>query len=257
MTDSVLPAPLFDLTGRVALITGGSRGLGREMTRAFAAAGADVVIASRSQESCDLLAREVAERTGRVALAHACHVGRWDGLDELVDAAYSRFGRLDVLVNNAGMSPPYESVDSISQDLYRKVLDVNLTGPFRLTALAGARMAAGGGGSIVNISSVAATVPSPEALPYAAAKAGLEALTRGFAHAFGPTVRVNAVRAGTFATDVAEAWDRAAVAVFAEDRFALRRVAEPREIVGTVLYLASGASSYTTGSIITVDGGRA
>jgi NAD(P)-dependent dehydrogenase (short-subunit alcohol dehydrogenase family) len=246
---------LFDLTGRVALVTGGSRGLGRAMVAAFAAAGADVVIASRNEQACADYAREIEDTTGRAALAYGVHVGRWDGLDGLVDAAYERFGRVDVLVNNAGMSPVYDSPDTVSEELLDKVLAVNLKGPFRLTALVARRMVAAGGGSVINISSAAAVHPKPHVLPYAAAKAALNALTVGFAHAYGPTVRCNAIMAGTFLTDVSRSWDP-------EDftrrsrHFALRRAGQPEEIVGTALYLASDASSYTTGSVITVDGGQ-
>jgi NAD(P)-dependent dehydrogenase (short-subunit alcohol dehydrogenase family) len=244
----------FDLTGRVALVTGGSRGLGRATVLAFAAAGADVVIASRKLDDCRAVAAEVEAATGRRALAHACHVARWDELDALVEAAYGEFGRVDVLVNNAGMSPLYDSLDGVSEELWRKVIDVNLSGPFRLTAAIGTRMAAGDGGSIVNISSVAARYPLPEVIPYAAAKAGLDALTVGFAHAFGPTVRVNAVQPGTFLTDVSRHWDMERFQRDAQG-FALRRGAMPDELTGTMLYLASDASSYTTGAILRVDGG--
>jgi NAD(P)-dependent dehydrogenase (short-subunit alcohol dehydrogenase family) len=243
----------FDLTGRVALVTGGSRGLGRATVLAFAAAGADVVIASRKLDDCRAVAEEV-EAMGRRALAHACHVGRWNELDRLVDAAYETFGRVDVLVNNAGMSPLYDRLDEVSEELWRKVVDVNLSGPFRLTATIGTRMAEAGGGSIINVSSVAARYPLPEVIPYAAAKAGLDAMTVGFAHAFGPSVRVNAVQPGTFLTDVSKHWDMDAFAREAQG-FALRRGATADELEGTMLYLASDASSYTTGAILRVDGG--
>src|SRR6266436_3242503 len=203
---------LFDLTGRVALVTGGSRGLGREMALAFARFGADVMIASRKQDACDVTADEIQRATGRRALGRACHVGRWNELQGLVDAAYEHFGQVDVLVNNAGMSPLYPSVEAVSEELWDKVLGVNLKGPFRLTALIGTRMAQGSGGSIINISSTEAVRPDASALPYAAAKAGLEALTLGFMRAFGPSVRVNTIRCGMFRTDIAKAWgDPAAV----------------------------------------------
>src|SRR5580765_7726409 len=201
------PAELFDLSGRVAVVAGGSRGLGREMVLAFARAGADVVIASRKLESCEALAREVEAETGRRALAQACHVGRWQDLDRLADAAYDAFGKVDVLVNNAGMSPLYDHVVNVSEELYDKVLDVNLKGPFRLTALVGTRMAEGDGGSIINVSSTAAERPTPTELPYAGAKAALNAFTIGFARAFGPKVRVNCIQPGPFLTDIAKAWD--------------------------------------------------
>ncbi len=245
----------FDLTGRVAVVTGGSRGLGRAMVGAFAAAGADVVIASRTEQSCVDFAAEVEKEHGVQALPYGLHVGRWDTLEPFVEAVYDRFGRVDVLVNNAGMSPLYDGVESVTEALLDKVLDVNLKGPFRLTALVGTRMAAAGRGSIINISSAAAVHPRPAVLPYAAAKAALNALTVGFAHAFGPAVRCNAIMAGTFLTDISKAWDMEAFARRAQG-FALRRGGEPEEIVGTALYLASDASSYTTGAVLTVDGGQ-
>jgi NAD(P)-dependent dehydrogenase (short-subunit alcohol dehydrogenase family) len=247
--------PEFDLTGRVALVTGGSRGLGRAMVRGLAEAGADVVIASRDGGACRQYALEITAETGVKALGVAAHVGQWDALEHLVDTVYEQMGGVDVLVNNAGMSPHYESITSLSEQLFDKVLDVNLKGPFRLAALVGERMAAGNGGSIINISSTASLRPKPHVLHYAAAKAGLNAVTIGLAQALGPTVRVNAVVAGTFMTDVSKSWDKDAFATRAQG-FALGRGGEPGEIVGTVLYLASDLSSYTTGSLITVDGGQ-
>ena len=246
---------LFDLTDRVAVVTGGSRGLGREMVLGFARAGADVVIASRKVESCRALARQVEAETGRRALAHACHVGRWQDLDRLADAAYQTFGKVDVLVNNAGMSPLYDQVVNVTEDLYDKVLAVNLKGPFRLTALVGTRMAAGAGGSIINVSSVGSIRPYGDIVPYAAAKAGLNAMTVAFAHAFGPKVRVNCIMPGTFLTDINRGWDWKEFDAKHAVRFALRRAGEAAEIVGAALYLASDASSYTTGTILKVDGG--
>ena len=251
-----LPAPpSFDLSGRVALVTGGSRGLGRAMVTGLAQAGADVIIASRDGNSCARAAREVTEQTGRRALPYTVHVGHWAELDGLVEAAYAEFGHVDVLVNNAGMSPLYGAVTEVSEELFDKVIAVNLKGAFRLTALVGERMAAGDGGSIINISSAAAARPRPEVLPYAAAKAGLNALTAGFARTFGPNVRCNAIMAGTFFTDVSKSWDPVAFEARAQT-FALRRGGQPAEIVGAVLYLASDASSYTTGAVLTVDGGQ-
>ena len=246
---------LFDLRDRVAIITGGSRGLGLQIALGLARAGADVVVASRDLDSCRAAAERIEAQTGRHALAQAAHVGRWEDLDELADAAYRRFGHVDVLVNNAGMSPLYDRVTDVTEALMDKVLAVNLKGPFRLSALVGTRMAADDGGSIINISSMGAVRPRPDILPYAAAKAGLNALTIGLAHTFGPTVRCNAIMAGTFLTDVSKSWDPEAFAQRATS-FALRRGGAPEEIVGTALYLASSASSYTTGAVIAVDGGQ-
>jgi NAD(P)-dependent dehydrogenase (short-subunit alcohol dehydrogenase family) len=248
---------MTDLHGKVALVTGGSRGLGREMVMGFAAAGADVVIASRRLESCEKVASEVAEATGRRALAHACHVGHWDEIDGLVEAAYAEFGRVDVLVNNAGIAPLYPSLVEVGEELFDKTIGVNLKGPFRLSALVGERMAAGAGGSIINISSIAAVRPSANDLPYAAAKAGLNTLTVGLAVAYGPAVRANGVMVGPFLTDISKAWDVEAFAAHAQKRYPLRRLGNPPEIVGTALYLASDASSFMTGSVLTVDGGVA
>lgn len=246
---------LFRLDGKVAVVTGGSRGLGREIAFGFARAGADVVVASRDYESCVRCAQEIHEETGRTALAHGVHVGKWGELDGLVEATIERFGTIDVLVNNAGMSPLYNHAEDISEELFDKVIGVNLKGPFRLCALVGTAMATRDGGSIINISSAGAVHPRPHILPYAAAKAGVNAITVGFAHTFGPNVRVNAIMAGTFLTDVSKAWDEDAFRARAET-FALQRGGQPSEVVGTAIYLASDASSYTTGSIITVDGGQ-
>jgi NAD(P)-dependent dehydrogenase (short-subunit alcohol dehydrogenase family) len=251
MSDSIGGA----LEGRVALVTGGSRGLGRAMALGFAGAGADVIIASRKLENCQSVAAEV-EALGRRALAVACHVGHWDELDGLVEQSYAAFGRVDVLVNNAGMSLLYDSLPGVTESLWDKVVDLNLKGPFRLTALVGSKMAEGPyGGSIINVSSTGSIRPAPFMLPYDAAKAGLNALTVGFAHAFGPTVRVNCIMAGPFMTDVTAAWDIPAFEKAAKASHALQRGGQPEEIVGAALYFASDASSYTTGAILRVDGG--
>ena len=244
----------FPLAGKVALVTGGSRGLGQQMVLAFARAGADVVITSRNLQSCADLAAEVEAGTGRTALAYQCHVGHWDELPGLLDAVYDRFGRLDVLVNNAGKSPLYPSLADVDERMWDSVFAVNLKGPFRLTALTGQRMAAGEGGSIINISSTAAAHPRPGSLPYAAAKAGLNAITAGFALEYGPKVRVNCIMAGPFLTDISKAWDMAAFNRRAQQH-ALQRGGAPAEIVGAALYFASDASSYTTGAVLAVDGG--
>jgi NAD(P)-dependent dehydrogenase (short-subunit alcohol dehydrogenase family) len=247
--------PEIRLDGKVAVITGGNRGLGREMALGFARAGADLVVASRHEEACAEFATELHGRFGCRALGAGVHVGRWETLDPFVERVFTEMGRVDVLVNNAGMSPLYDSVEAVTEELFDKVIAVNLKGPFRLSALVGTRMASASSGSIINISSAGAVHPRPQILPYAAAKAGLNALTVGLAHTFGPTVRVNAIMAGTFLTDVSKAWDMEAFAKRAEG-FALKRGGEPHEIVGAALYLASDASSYTTGSILTVDGGQ-
>ena len=245
---------LLDFRGKVALVTGGSRGLGREMTLALARRGAAVVIASRKMPACEAVAEE-ARALGVEALPYACHVGHWGELEGLADAAWERFGKVDILINNAGMSPLYPSLGAISEELFDKVMNVNFKGPFRLSALIGERMAAGQGGSIINVSSTASLNPSPDSEPYGAAKAGLNAITRSFAFAYGPKVRVNCIVAGPYLTDISKAWDMPAFEKRAKANLALRRGGRPEEIVGAALYLASDKSSFTTGTLIRVDGG--
>ena len=250
------PQELFDLTDRVVLVTGGSRGLGREMAFAAARCGADIVVASRKLESCQATAAEIEAATGRTVLPYAVHIGRWEQLDGLIEATYDRFGKLDVLVNNAGMSPVYDKQTDVTEKMFDAVVDLNLKGPFRLSALAGQRMVAGGGGgAIVNVSTHGSLRPHPSFIPYAAAKAGLNAMTEGLAQAFGPTVRVNTLMPGPFLTDISKAWNfEGARNPFGN--FALQRAGNPDEIVGAALYFASAASSFTTGAILRVDGGR-
>lgn len=198
---------LFDLTDRVVLITGGSRGLGREMAFAAARCGADVVIASRKYTMCEATAADIESETGRAALPFGVHIGRWDELEGLVDAVYERFGKCDVLVNNAGMSPVYDKLTDVTEKMFDAVMNLNLKGPFRLSALIGERMVAAGGGAIINVSTHGSLRPHPSFIPYAAAKAGLNAMTEGLAHAFGPTVRVNTLMPGPYLTDISKAWD--------------------------------------------------
>lgn len=245
---------LLDFTGKVAIVTGGSRGLGREMALALAARGADVVVTSRKADACESVAAEI-EALGRQALAYGCHVGHWDELEGLVDAAYDKFGKVDILINNAGMSPLYDKLTDVTEELFDKVVGLNLKGPYRLSALLGERMAAGEGGSIINISSTASLNPSPDSEPYGAAKAGLNAITRSFAFAYGPSVRVNCIIAGPFLTDISKAWDMPAFEARAKETIATQRGGQPDEIVGAALYLASSSSKFTTATTIRVDGG--
>lgn len=251
------PLEQTSLAGRVALITGGTRGLGYEIAKAYAQRGANVVVASRKADACAAVAAELWEATGQRVLGIPAHVGRWSDCDRLVEAAYEEFGKVDILVNNAGMSPLYPSLDAVTEELFDKVLAVNLKGPFRLASLVGTRMVAAGGGSIINVSSVAAVEPGAAEVPYAMAKAGLNNLTAALARVFAPAVRVNTIMPGLFLTDISKAWDpEEAARRFAEDVPA-GRGGEPHEIVGAALYLASDASSYTTGSVLKVDGGFA
>ncbi|MGZ8808549.1 MAG: SDR family NAD(P)-dependent oxidoreductase [Mycobacterium sp.] len=242
----------FGLTARVAVVTGGSRGLGRAIAQAFAEAGAHVVIASRKLEACESAAQQIAQSTGRRAIPVACHVGRWDDCDALIDTTLNEFGRIDVLVNNAGMSPLYDELVNVTEELYDKTLAVNLKGPFRLGVLAGTHMTQHHGGVIINIGTVGSLLASPNELPYACAKAGLNAITVGLAEAFAPSVRVNAILPGPFETDVTRAWTDE---MKSGSYVPLGRLGRSDEIVGAAMYLASDASSYTTGSTIRVDGG--
>ena len=245
----------FDLSGKVALVTGGSRGLGRAMALGFAGAGADVAITSRKIEACEAAAAEVTA-LGRSSFAIACNVGHWDGLDHLVDEVANHFGRIDILVNNAGLSPLAPSSRETSEELFDKIVDVNLKAPFRLTALVASRMSEGNGGSIINISSTGSLRPTPEIAPYAAAKAGLNTITIAMAHEFGPNVRVNCILAGPFHTDISKSWSRSPeFTAHAKRSFALGRAGDAGEIVGAAIYLASDAASFTSGATIRVDGG--
>ena len=243
---------LFDLSGKVALVTGGSRGLGYQMVKAFAAHGADVFVTSRKIEACEKVAAE-ARAMGRKAGTFACNVANWSELDGLVDAAYKAFGKVDILVNNAGSSPLAPSSLETPEQLFDRIVSLNFKGPFRLMSLVGSRMAAGEGGSIINISSAGALRPRPAIAPYAGAKAALNAITEAFAFEYGPKVRVNTLSPGPFLTDIAKAWTEEARQ---RSNNALGRPGLPEEIVTAALFLASPASSFTTGAIIRVDGGQ-
>ncbi|HVI33951.1 glucose 1-dehydrogenase [Phenylobacterium sp.] len=241
---------LFDLSGKVALVTGGSRGLGLEMVRAFARAGADVVIASRKLDACEAVAAEI-RALGRRALAVSVHAAKWDQIDGLIETAYAEFGRIDILVNNAGMSPAVPSHE-VTEQLFDSVLGLNFKGPFRLASQVAHRMKQAGGGVIINVSSSGALMPLPGVVPYSGAKAALNAMTVSMAREYGPEVRVNTISAGPFLTDISKAWSPEA-----RERAdnALGRPGRPEEVVTTALYLASPMSSFTTGAIVRVDGG--
>ena len=189
------------------------------------------------------------------AFPYACHVGRWQELDDMVDAVYQEFWHVDVLINNAGMSPLYPSLDQVSEELFDKVIAVNLKAPFRLSANVGSRMAEAGSGRIINISNTAAARPSPASEPYGAAKSGLNAMTQSFTSAYGPSVRVNCIMPGPFLTDISHACDMDAFNETAATNIPLQRGGQPEEIVGAALYLAGDSAGFTTGAIIAVDGG--
>lgn len=244
-----------ELAGRVALATGATRGLGRAIAHALASAGATVIVSSRKEDACVAVAAEIAAETGATVRPLRLHVGDWDSIEPAVDAIIADHGRLDVVVNNAGIAPLAPTLLDVSQGLFDKTMEVNLKGPFRLMAVAGARMVAAGGGSIINVSSIGAERPSPPEAVYAASKNGLNALTRAFAQEYAPTVRVNCVMPGAFATDMASDWDDEFVSKVV-DRLPAGRLGRPEELAGLVVHLASDRAAYTTGALIPVDGGR-
>lgn len=249
---------MFDVSGKVVMITGGSRGLGKAMSLEFARRGAKLAIASRKIEECEKVAEEV-RTLGADALALACHVAQWDNLESVVNRVVEHFGRIDVLVNNAGMSPLAPSLLETSEQLFDKIIGVNLKGPTRLTALAATKMADTGGGSIINISSLASLKPTPITTIYSAAKAGLNALTAASAQEYSSAnVRINCIVCGTFDTDATTGFVRNEASLPEVIKpIAMQRVGRPEEMVGAALYFASDASSYTTGTCVTIDGGVA
>jgi hypothetical protein len=245
---------MFDLSGKVAVVTGGSRGIGRAVAEGLATAGADVVIASRKLENCEKAAAEIEAATGRRTLPVAVNVSHWDQCDALVDTVYGHFGHCDVLVNNAGLSPLYDDLPSVTEELYDKTHAVNAKGPFRLASLIGARMADGDGGSIINVSTAGSWRPGPGDLPYAMAKAGLNALTLGLAGAWNPKVRANTVLPGAFDTDIVTHWP-AGQADAAAAANPMGRIGRPTDMVGVCVFLASDAGAYVNGAQILLDGG--
>ena len=242
--------PLFDLTGKIAVVTGGSRGLGYEMVKAFAERGADCVIASRKLDNCEAVADEV-RAMGRRALAVQCHAAKWDSLDALVERVYDEFGRIDILVNNAGMGPAAPSHE-VSEQLFDSVVGLNFKGPFRLASQVAKRMSEGDGGSIINVTSSGSLMPLPYVTAYGAAKAALNSMTRSLAAEYGPKVRVNTLSPGPFLTDISAAWEDEAKE---STPSAIGRPGQPNEIVTAALFLASPSSSFTTGALVRVDGG--
>lgn len=244
-----------ELNGRIVLVTGGSRGLGRAISEGLADAGATVVVSSRKQDACEEAAAQITLRTGRKAWPMAMHVGHWDEIEPVVDRIEDEIGPIDVLVNNAGIAPGAPSLLEQTEALFDKTVEINLKGPFRLMAVVGARMKQRGGGSIINISSIGSLRPSNTEATYAAAKAGLNALTMAFAQEYAPEVRVNAVLPGAFATDMSSGWSQELVDKTIKGLPA-GRIGRPEEIVGAVRYLAGEAAAYTTGALLNVDGGR-
>ena len=252
------PANLFDLTGKVAIVTGSTKGIGRTMAAGLAAAGASVVISSRKQELCDTVAAEIAATTGAATFPLACHVGDWDGVARFVDAVRERFGRIDVLVNNAGINPARINVSNMTLEYWRKVFNVNLEGPLRMSQCVAEVMKTHGGGSIVNIATMAAYSGGSAVCAYGSSKAGLVNLTKSMAMEWAPSkIRVNVLSPGPFMTEMMEGGARTSPGFYdlvAGGTFQ-KRIADTDEIVGPVLYLACDASSFVTGDDISVSGG--
>jgi NAD(P)-dependent dehydrogenase (short-subunit alcohol dehydrogenase family) len=254
------PPELFDLTGKVAIVTGSTKGIGRAVVEGLAAAGAGVVVSSRKQELCDRVAKEVEAATGADVLALACHVGEWDAVPGFVEAVVEHFGRIDVLVNNAGISPSPMPPSEMTLDYWRKVFSVNLEGPLRMSQQVAPVMRDGGGGSIVNIGTMAAYHPGPNVSAYGASKAALRNLTRSMAMEYAPwNVRVNFLAPGPFMSEMLQGAAKRQEGYFdmVANGTLQKRVADPAEIVGPVVYLASDASSFVTGDDISVSGGMA
>jgi dehydrogenase/reductase SDR family protein 4 len=247
----------FSLTGRVALVTGGSRGIGRAVSLALAEAGARVAVSSRKQDACAAVVDEIAERGGE-AMATPGHAGRAEDAARVVGEVMERWGRLDVLVNNAATNPEFGPLLSHSSAAIDKTFEVNLEGPLNFTREAVRAWMGEHGGSVVNLASIAGLSPDQGMGAYSASKAALISVTRSLARDLGRQgVRVNAIAPGVVRTDLArmlvetpEIRDRIL------ERSALGRIAEPDEIAGPVLWLASDAASYVTGAVILVDGGH-
>lgn len=249
---------LFDLAGKVAIVTGSTKGIGRAMVQGLAEAGASVVVSSRKQELCDEVADQVRSSTGVDVLGLACHVGDWDGIPSFVEKVVDRFGTIDVLVNNAGINPAPTTVSEMSIEYWRKMFNVNLEGPLRMAQQVAPVMRDHGGGSIVNIVTMAAYSGGSNVCAYGSSKAGLINLTKSMAQEWASwNIRVNALCPGPFDTEMVAGAERVRpgfVELIANGTL-MKRVADASEIIGPVLYLASEASSYVTGDEISVSGG--
>jgi len=257
-TEVVVMTEMFDLTGKVAIVTGSTKGLGRAMVEGLAAAGSSVVVSSRKQDLCEAVAAEVRAATGADVLPLACHVADWDAIPGFVAGVVERLGRIDVLVNNAGISPAVVTPSDMTLDYWRKVFSVNLEGPLRMSQQVAPVMRDGGGGSIINIGTMAAYGPGPGVSAYGASKAALRNLTRSMAMEWAPwKVRVNFLSPGPFMSEMlaGAAKGRDGYLEMVADGTLMKRVANPTEIIGPVLYLASDASSFVTADDISVSGG--
>ncbi len=249
-------ADKFRLDGKVAIVTGGSRGIGKAIATGLAEQGARVALASRKQEALDGVAEEIRQK-GAECLAMACHMGKPDQIKNLFDKVVETYGSVDILVNNAATNPYFGLLIDAPEDAWNKTLDVNLKGPFLMTQAAARIMIQKGGGSIINISSVGAFKANPMQGIYGVTKSGMVNMTKTFAQELALTnVRVNAICPGLTETKFSEVLIQTKeIYDIALERIPMKRHAQPSEIVGAALYLASDASSYVTGTCITVDGG--
>jgi NAD(P)-dependent dehydrogenase (short-subunit alcohol dehydrogenase family) len=247
---------LFDLTGKTALVTGASRGIGEAIARLLASKGAHVIVSSRKIDACQAVADSIVTDGGK-ASAFACHVGDMAQIEAIFAHIQSEFGRLDILVNNAAANPYYGHILDTDLAAFEKTVDVNIRGYFFMSTAAGKMMREQGGGVILNTASVNAIVPGDMQGIYSITKAAVISMTKAFAKECGPlNIRVNALLPGLTDTKFASALtSNDKVLKMALHSIPLGRVAQPEEMAGTVLYLVSDASSYTTGACVTVDGG--
>lgn len=246
-------AKMFDLSGRVAIVTGGSRGIGLSIAHGFAAQGAKVVVASRKADACDQAVAEIAEAGGE-ALAVSTHMGDLDSVNQLADATVEHFGQIDILVNNAA-NPLGVPMEDITPEIWDKSFTVNLRGPFFLFQRCLPSLLESDHASVINVISVGAYIPAGNTSMYSAAKAGLLSYTRTMAGEYSPRgIRVNAIAPGTVDTTMTRNTGPEALARMA-DLSHIGRIGHPDELVGTALLLASDAGSYITGQCIIVDGG--
>jgi NAD(P)-dependent dehydrogenase (short-subunit alcohol dehydrogenase family) len=246
----------FDLTGRVAVVTGASRGIGEAIARAFAERGAQVVVSSRKQEGCEAVAAAINAAGGK-ASAVACHIGDMEALGKLFATVQEKFGRVDVLVNNAATNPYYGHILDTDLGAFQKTVDVNVRGYFYASVLAARIMRTHGGGSIINVASVNAVRPAPLQGIYSITKGAVLNMTKAFARECGPDgIRCNAILPGLVRTKLASALfeDKDAYDYFVGNS-PLRRAGEPPDIAGAAVFLASDAAAYVTGEFLVVDGG--
>ena len=246
----------FDLTGKIALVTGASRGIGEGIARLLAAQGAHVIVSSRKQDACETVAAAIREAGGK-AEAYACHIGEMAQIDKLFADLEAKHGRLDILVNNAATNPHFGHITETDVGAFQKTVDVNIRGYFFMSSAGAKLMARNGGGSIVNVASVNGVTPGAQQGIYSITKAAVISMTKAFARECAPQkVRVNALLPGATDTKFASAlFHNPVILEQALSRIPMHRVAEPSEMAGAVLYLASDAASYTTGAALNVDGG--